>query len=84
MESTYFAIQQAQHCIREGRISAAHIFLHDVNRPLEQQIAGRSLSPAFGAHHLGVLKGPLGWLAGYLVTAPGAASRARDAEVVWS
>jgi hypothetical protein len=79
MESTFYAVHHTQQCLASGKLKAAHVFLHDVERPLEKHIMSQYLIPKNGARHLGHLKGPRGVLAGFTFTAPDATTTLIDA-----
>ncbi|KAL0488706.1 hypothetical protein AKO1_015858 [Acrasis kona] len=67
MESTYWSVDMAERCIVSGKLDTVHVFLHDVNRPLEKRIMNELLLKKGGAY-LGIISGNLGDLVGFRFT----------------
>ncbi|KAI9097170.1 hypothetical protein DFS34DRAFT_649981 [Phlyctochytrium arcticum] len=63
MEATYWAVNMAKRCLRDGHLKSVYIFLHDVNRPVEEKIVERILKVEDGTF-LGRMTGPFGDLVG--------------------
>ena len=62
--AAYWSVSMAKRCLREGVLGSVYIFLHDVNRPLESEIADRILK-GNGGILIGTIKGPAGTLVGF-------------------
>lgn len=65
MEASYWSIENAAKCIRRGQKKEVVIFLHDVNRKMEQRIIAELFRPR--TEELGLMKGPAGDLAGFVM-----------------
>ena len=62
MESAYYALKTAERCLLQNKKEAVYIFLHDVQRKLENDIANRYFS---SLTTLFIIPGPEGDLQGW-------------------
>ncbi|GBG71883.1 hypothetical protein CBR_g10819 [Chara braunii] len=66
MEASYWSLSMAKRCLMEKKLDVVHIFLHDVQRPLESAIMAKFFSP--NSQFLGFIAGFYGELAGFRLT----------------
>ncbi|KAI8826140.1 uncharacterized protein EV422DRAFT_563955 [Fimicolochytrium jonesii] len=66
-EATHWSVQKAKDCLRANKLSEVHIFLHDVNRALENKIVDNILRAA-GGTDLGRINGVAGDLVAFRFT----------------
>ncbi|GAB4821671.1 hypothetical protein N2152v2_008717 [Parachlorella kessleri] len=65
MQSAQLALNLAQRCLEQGKLQRVVIFLHDMNRPLEQRIGREVFGADPNLYYLGLMRGPLGNLAAW-------------------
>ena len=64
MQSAHLALEIARRCVASGRLAKAALFLHDVNRELEQRIIKEQFLADPLVYALGTMKGEAGDLTG--------------------
>ncbi len=65
LQSSKLALDLVSNCVMSGRLHKSIIFLHDVHRPLEQEIASRMFLNNTNIFFMGTMKGPFGDLSGF-------------------
>ena len=66
MEASYYSILNAEGCVLSGRRQRVSIFLHDIERPMEQRIIAEIFKNNTNIQELGTIYGPAGGLAGFV------------------
>ncbi|GAB4821706.1 hypothetical protein N2152v2_008752 [Parachlorella kessleri] len=65
MQSAQLALEKAQRCVSEGRRQKVTVFMHDMERPLEQRIANELYNKERQMYFLGTMDGPGGQLSAW-------------------
>ena len=65
MQSAQLALTIAHRCVHQGKLQRVAIFLHDMNRPLEQRIGREVFGADRNMYYLGLMRGHWGSLAAW-------------------